>query len=690
MAGGREKLFWIPFGLGLAGLVAYSAFVAVGQPVGLDRAAGFVYDGTLFMAAFACLTRALVPSPLRVAWIAFGAGLLSWAAGDVYWTQVLADLEEIPYPSLADAGYLVALPCFFVGIAWVLKTRVGQFTLASWLDGTTAALAAAAVGTAVLAPILIGLTEGDATTVLVNLAYPLGDVILVAFLLGALVVTGLRGSGSILILCAGLLTWGVADSYYLYIEGTSGWVGGWPDTLWLVGALLIAASALPAKSLRPRRREVYRSSMVPPVVATLTATAVLVLDHFERTTELSIWLAGAAIAASVIRLTVSYRENDRLVHALHGEAVTDQLTGLPNRRHLMDDLGAQLHNGHTPKPAVFAMFDLDGFKHYNDSFGHPAGDALLERLGHNMSRTMEGIGTAYRLGGDEFCVLAEPNGLHPGAVVERARAALSERGEGFTIGASAGWVVIPTEAASTSEALRAADQRMYKEKGERSTRSAIQTQELLMRILRDREPELGEHVDHVCKRAMELGRILELDEDVLDTLKRAAQLHDIGKIAIPDDILGKPGPLDPLEWRLMKRHTLIGERILGAAPGMKEIGQIVRSSHERWDGTGYPDGLKGEEIPLTSRIIFVADALDAMCSDRPYKGAMTQEQALEELRRNAGGQFDPGLVETLCALVKAKPDGQCSGSADGNGARPARNGSAAEQPSMSSSTASAQ
>ena len=182
---------------------------------------------------------------------------------------------------------------------------------------------------------------------------------------------------------------------------------------------------------------------------------------------------------------------------------------------------------------MFAIFDLDGFKSYNDTFGHPAGDALLRRFGEQLSCVVARYGGAYRLGGDEFCVLVELGRRRPEPVVEAARAALTEAGEGFEISASGGWVLVPEEAGRGDEILRTADQRMYVEKSGRSPASMRQTQEVLMRIFREREPALGAHSHGVAQLAAAIGRRLGLNAEVQDVLVRAAELHDIGKIAIP-------------------------------------------------------------------------------------------------------------------------------------------------------------
>jgi two-component system cell cycle response regulator len=175
-----------------------------------------------------------------------------------------------------------------------------------------------------------------------------------------------------------------------------------------------------------------------------------------------------------------------------------------------------------------------------------------------------------------------------------------------------------------------------------------------MRVLLERSPELKGHLQGVSALAESVGRSLGLDQVALGHLVRAADLHDVGKVAIPDSILTKPGPLDDAEMTFIRRHTLIGERILLAAPSLAPEARLVRASHERWDGKGYPDGLAGERIPLGARIIFSCDAFEAMTSgERPYRFPVSAELALEELNRCAGTQFDPRVVEVLAEVVRA-------------------------------------
>ena len=643
---------WAAVSLSVLGLLAYAAYLAAGMPPALDWAVNnVVYNGSIFAAALACFARAVSTRRLRGAWIAFGLGLAFWGAGDVYWVAALAELKKIPYPSWADAGYLLAIPCFFVAIAMLAHERLGHAGTATWFDGAIAALATAAGASALLAPALVGLTEGDPATVLTNMAYPISDLLLIAFIAAVVAVSGLREARGLILIAAGLLAWTAGDGMYLWIEATGAFRSGWFDMLWLIGAALIAVSAAlsPRQSVARVRR--YRSGLVVPLLSIGVAVTVLVWDHFDTVHEASIWLAAAAVALVAARLIVSFRENERLVEILHDDAVTDPLTELGNRRALINDLQARLADSAAVEATyVFALFDLDGFKFYNDSFGHPAGDSLLRRLGASLAQAVAPDGAAYRLGGDEFCILVPAREAKVGPAVERARAALSERGEGFEVGASVGHVLLPAETRSPSEALRLADKRLYAEKAVRATRSGEQTRALLLRVQREREPELGEHVDGVARRALEVGRALALDAESLDVLRRAAELHDIGKIAIPEEVLHKPGRLNENEWELMRRHTLIGERILGITPPLVPVGRVVRSTHERWDGTGYPDGLAAEEIPREARIIFVCDAFEAMTADRPYHAALTPDAALAELRANAGTQFDPEVVDLFCSL----------------------------------------
>jgi HD-GYP domain-containing protein (c-di-GMP phosphodiesterase class II) len=235
-------------------------------------------------------------------------------------------------------------------------------------------------------------------------------------------------------------------------------------------------------------------------------------------------------------------------------------------------------------------------------------------------------------------------------MVAAATEALKEQGEGFSVDSSYGCVLLPQEGADVTTVLRLADRRMYSLKHQARPPVRQESHSALLSSLRVRGPELRAHLNDVSELVRAVGRELGMGNEELDELTRAAELHDVGKIAIPDAILNKPSPLNEEEWAFMRRHTIVGERILAAAPALRPVASLVRFSHEHWDGSGYPDGLVGEEIPLGARIIAVCDSFHAMITDRPYRAAVSEEQALAEVQRCRDRQFDPRVVDTFAAL----------------------------------------
>jgi diguanylate cyclase (GGDEF)-like protein len=391
--------------------------------------------------------------------------------------------------------------------------------------------------------------------------------------------------------------------------------------------------------------------VVLPVALALVSLALLVYDHFDPTNLLALALATASIVAMVARLALTHSENVGNLVTSRYQARTDSLTRLGNRFGLLADMELRLAE---QTPHVLLLFDLDGFKNYNDSYGHPAGDALLARLGSRLAKAMAADGGAYRIGGDEFCVLGpwrEGDPVEP--LIARARAALSEEGEGFDVGASCGHALLAIEVHDAAEALRVSDRRLYAEKNSGRVSARVQSARVLRRALDAWDAELGEHTSDVALLAAQVARRLGLDDDEVERVATGAELHDVGKIAIPRSILSKPAALDDEEWAFMRRHTLIGERIAQGAPALVGVAGLIRSSHERWDGGGYPDGLAGDAIPLGAQILFVCDSFSAMTTDRCYKPGMSEAAAAEELQRHAGSQFSPAVVEAFVATRAA-------------------------------------
>jgi diguanylate cyclase (GGDEF)-like protein len=354
------------------------------------------------------------------------------------------------------------------------------------------------------------------------------------------------------------------------------------------------------------------------------------------------------VAAVIVRMVLTFRRNAHLLETSRRDAETDELTGLANRRLLLHDLEIRIEGG---VPTLLLMFDLDGFKAYNDAFGHGAGDALLHRLALRLGMAAEPYGRAYRMGGDEFCVVADGDNLDRGRITSAALRALRDEGDGFQISSAYGAAMLPDEATELSEALRIADTRLYGNKDSRRASAGRQTREVLLSILDERDADLRGHLSAVARLARAVGEALGLPDAELHDLTLTAELHDVGKLAIPDSILSKDGALTEDEWIFVHRHTVIGERILSSAPALARISRLVRSTHERLDGIGYPDGLSGEQIPLLARIVSACDAFHAMTEERSYRPPLSEENAIAELRRCSGTQFDPMVVE---ALVEAR------------------------------------
>ena len=630
-------------------LAAFTAHVVVGFG-GPSTDALFniwIYNALMLTSAAACLLRAALIHRERGAWALLGVGLLLYAGGEIYYAAVLAGQASVPIPSPADVGYLAFYPLAYAALIALLRARIGAFPVARWLDGLIVGSAVAALAAAfALGPILDASNEGQTLAVATNLAYPIADLTLLTMVATAASFTGWRPGRSWAILGAGLLLLAVSDGVYLlqaakgtYVEGTI------LDAGWPCGVLLVACAAwIEPGTAEPLRSRAVRIIAIPAAAA-LVAICIQAVERFATAPTAAAIISLFTLIAVVVRLVLSLRESQGEARTSVQESRTDELTGLPNRRALMLDLERAIARPPaTGSLQLFALFDLDGFKLYNDTFGHPAGDALLERLGGRLERFAPSKGRAYRLGGDEFCLLVECTAAEVDAIIAGATAALSERGEGFAVTTSQGSVLLPSEAGSVKESMQLADRRMYANKVSERTSAGSQSRDVLLTALRERQPQLAERAVDVAELALAVAEGLGMEAEQRDEAYRAAQLHETGKMAIPDAILKKPGPLEESEWEFVRQHTLIGERIIASAAALVPVARLVRSSGERWDGSGYPDSLRGEQIPLGSRVVAVCEAYAAMVSERPYSVAMRPPRALEELRRSAGSQFDPKVV----------------------------------------------
>jgi|HubBroStandDraft_3_1064219.scaffolds.fasta_scaffold03062_4 two-component system cell cycle response regulator len=607
----------------------------------------WIYDGVMVGCAALCIARGVSIASGRVAWLFLGFGLACDAAG-----EILSSISESFAPTLQDALYLCLYLGAYVAVVLLGRRRATHFHASMWLDGIIGGLAVGSLGAAVLSTPGLLATKGTGVRAALDISYPLADVLLVGVVVVMLAFGGWRAYRPFLVIAFGFLIMAIADGVYLVEEAHGTYaVGTALDSLWLCSALMLGYAAWQPDGEGVHERYSLGAIVAAPILCGLAAVGALAYGSAEGIAGVSTWLAVATLVMVLGRLAVTARENLRLISASGELANRDALTGLGNRRALLHDLELIVAQATPSEPKLMLLFDLNGFKYYNDTFGHPAGDALLERLGRKLAAGSGSDQRTYRLGGDEFCALLEVTD-DPSTLAADLTGRLLESGERFMIGACYGEVLLGSETNNAEEALRIADQRLYAQKALLYGPSSPEWRDVLLGLLRERDPELDTHAQQVAELAHRLGRRLGMQAEELGNLVAAAELHDIGMTAIPDAILEKPAALSDEERAFIERHTIIGERILASAPSGRAVGAIVRATHERYDGHGYPDGLAGEQIPLPARIIAICDAYQAMTSNRSYRAAISTAQALRELQRCAGSQFDPKLTTLFVELVR--------------------------------------
>jgi diguanylate cyclase (GGDEF)-like protein/putative nucleotidyltransferase with HDIG domain len=427
----------------------------------------------------------------------------------------------------------------------------------------------------------------------------------------------------------------------------------------------IAVSLYTGQSIRDLLEDYIRHS--GPAFAIMAFIAALATSLWMVNPRLELLLAGPLFA-----LVLYQRYAYRSVVATR-DAETDALTSLRNHRSFQTDLRETLAlSASTRSQLTLVLIDIDNFKSINDRFGHPVGDHVLTTLS-SLMREEYGETQAYRIGGEEFALLLADTGEQQAyTAVERLHARLWQaafpHGEPVTV--SAGIASYPSSASDRDQLLRVADGALYWAKNHGKNRSCVyspsvvriytpeelaetaerharlKAAEGLIRVVDAKDTYAGAHSQSVSRLVEGIARAMGLDEETVEQVRLAGLLHDLGKIAVEDRILQKPGKLDPDELRRMREHAEYGYRLLEGL-GVSPVDRWIRHHHEWWDGSGYPLGLAGEDIPLGSRIILVADAFDAMTSDRVYRAAGTAADAIAELRRRCWTQFDARVVSAL-------------------------------------------
>ena len=502
----------------------------------------------------------------------------------------------------------------------------------------------AGVLVAFAAPVVIQLLEHRPV---IRIAYN-GSVFAIAAAVGGLLVSQIKGDGTDALLSKVAIS---ASTQY--------------------GINLALISLVVAVTSRRPFFELIRSSLrwTIMIFALMGSAALVLVVLWQRSPLLSAALVGPLLAIGLYQRS-TYRANRSMRLAL-----TDPLTGLGNHRHFHERLERELIKAEGNRCSFsLCLVDVDDFKRVNDLFGHPAGDLVLSRLATSLRQN----GEAFRLGGDEFALLLpeynEDEAIETAsAIIERiAKLPLDQVG---SVTVSAGVATFPRQAPDRGELIRLADSALYwaKENGKNRVHvyrpDVVELAELrrlaagpdraarfraaasLAKAVDLRDTYTGSHSARVAELAARVAARLGLDQEQIEFSRLAGSLHDLGKLAIPEEILRKPGPLTGPERLVLERHPQIGFRMLDSL-GIAPVAEWILHHHERWDGTGYPDRLPGPEIPLGARIIFVVDAYDAMTSDRVYRGRLRQVDALAELERCAGTQFDPQVVAALAEELK--------------------------------------
>jgi diguanylate cyclase (GGDEF)-like protein/putative nucleotidyltransferase with HDIG domain len=393
----------------------------------------------------------------------------------------------------------------------------------------------------------------------------------------------------------------------------------------------------------------------------MASVSLMLAVLWERSPFLATALVGPLVAIALYQRSVhSALKAMRL-------ALTDPLTGLGNHRHFHERLQHDLDKAQEEGFALtLVLLDIDNFKQINDRYGHPTGDKVLAQVA---ARLRQG-GEAFRLGGDEFALLLARRDEHEGLSIARSiieRMSETEVEVGEVLSMSAGVATYPQHGVERSELVRVADSALYlaKDQGKNTVRvyrpDVIELAELrrlaegpdraarlraaasLAHAVDARDAYTGSHSYMVGELAARVAKRMGLDSESIELARLAGSLHDLGKLAIPEEILRKPGPLNEAERLVLERHPQIGYRMLDSL-GVEPVSTWVLHHHERWDGHGYPEQKAGDDIPLGARILFVADAYDAMTSDRVYRGRLSHDRAIAELERCAGTQFDPDVV----------------------------------------------
>ncbi len=372
--------------------------------------------------------------------------------------------------------------------------------------------------------------------------------------------------------------------------------------------------------------------------------------------ETHLWLAASPLMGSndeIIGAVESIRnitDIKNIEKELRHISFHDSLTGLYNRSYFEEELKRLNRTRMLPLSIIIA--DLNGLKLINDAFGHDMGDRLLKKAASIIKKSCRSEDIIARWGGDEFSIVLHSAGeRQTEEIITRIQSACGRARFAIPVSISLGYAAKTNPRTRIETVLKKAEDSMYRNKLVSSRRVQNEIVGSLTRTLFEKNIETETSSEKVVRLAKRMGEKLVLPENKIEELVLHAKLHDIGKVAVREKILKKKGKLDPEEWEEAKKHTEIGYRIANTSTMLSPIAEYILCQHEWWDGSGYPRKLKGREIPLISRIVAIVDSYEAMISDKPYRKALSREEAIDELKRSSGTQFDPELIEDFIAII---------------------------------------